>query len=162
MVRKVARRQQGNRFFTHCHVAVSHLSHTAFLPRSEWRFRESASLTIGNGKRHPERMWRIYTRGEEYGKVSSATSMKDLPSWREKIQKTHFSNFTAKITSMSRIISILLKKLYSHKWQNKAFLFLCYKLNRRYCKRFHYARSSIIPSLLPFLPDRDIARHESF
>ena len=75
MVRKVARRQQGNRFFTHCHVAVSHLSHTAFLPRSEWRFRESASLTIGNGKRHPERMWRIYTRGGESGKKIKAVSV---------------------------------------------------------------------------------------
>jgi hypothetical protein len=29
---------------------------------------------------------------------------------------------------MIRIISISLKKLYSHKWQNKAFLFLCHKL----------------------------------
>jgi hypothetical protein len=29
---------------------------------------------------------------------------------------------------MIRIISISLKKLYSHKWQNKAFLVLCYKL----------------------------------
>ena len=47
---------------------------------------------------------------------------------KKKIQKIHLSNFTAKIISMIRIISISLKKLYSHKWQNKAFLFLCHKL----------------------------------
>ena len=42
-------------------------------PRSEWRFWESTSLIMGNGKchnegnvnRHPERMWRIYYRSEE-------------------------------------------------------------------------------------------------
>ena len=88
-------------------------------PHSEW---------WGTARRHPERMWKIYTRGEEYSKMSSVASVKDLPSWREKIQKIHLSNFTTKIISMSWIISISLKKLYSYKWQNKAFLFLCYKL----------------------------------
>ena len=47
---------------------------------------------------------------------------------KKKIPKIHLSNFTAKIISMIRTISISLKKLYSYKWQNKAFLFLCYKL----------------------------------
>ena len=47
---------------------------------------------------------------------------------KKKIQKIHLSNFTAKIISMIRTISISLKKLYSYKWQNKAFLFLCHKL----------------------------------
>ena len=32
VVRNTVRCYQGNRFFTHCHVAVSRLSHTAFLP----------------------------------------------------------------------------------------------------------------------------------
>ena len=81
MVRKTVRRHQRNRFFTPCHCSVSRFSHKAFL--SSFRMTAGVKGVILNEcegfvsmgrktiRRHPERQRRIYTRGEEAGKLSS-------------------------------------------------------------------------------------------
>ena len=81
MVRKTVRRHQRNRFFTPCHCSVSRFSHKAFL--SSFRITAGVKGVILNEcegfvsmgrktiRRHPERQRRIYTRGEEAGKLSS-------------------------------------------------------------------------------------------
>mgnify|MGYP000889564436 CR=1 FL=1 len=81
MVRKTVRRHQHNRFFTPCHCSVSRFSHKAFL--SSFRMTAGVKGVILNEcegfvsmgrktiRRHPERQRRIYTHGEEAGKLSS-------------------------------------------------------------------------------------------
>ncbi|WP_330000629.1 hypothetical protein [Dialister invisus] len=62
VVRKVVRCHPGNRFFTLCHVFVSCLSYTAFLPP----FRMTT-----DDKRHPEAMSKTCCCDEEDHKTSS-------------------------------------------------------------------------------------------
>ena len=71
---KVVRCHQNHRFFTLCHVFVSCLSYTAFLPpfrmttddkRHPERCRRLAAVMKKTIRRHPKRMWRICHRGGE-------------------------------------------------------------------------------------------------
>ena len=59
VMRKAVRRHPSHRFFTLCHCSVFYFPHKAFL---------SSFRMTTDGKRHPERMWRIYDCGEGNGK----------------------------------------------------------------------------------------------
>ena len=87
VVRKAARCHQSNRFFTPCHISAFLLSYKAFL--SPFRMTiEGESVMMrgtirrhneGNVNRHPERMWRICTRGEKSRKMSFRVCRIPLP-----------------------------------------------------------------------------------
>ena len=65
MVRKAVRCRQSNRFFALCHIAVSRLSHKAFLtPALNDGGRQGVIMTE-NERSHSERQRRIYDRNEE-------------------------------------------------------------------------------------------------
>ena len=92
MARKTVRCRQSNRFFALCHIAVSRLSHKAFLPpalndegRQSVIMREtlnvipsecegSAGVARESVKCHSERQRRICCYGEESGKKITAIS----------------------------------------------------------------------------------------
>ena len=79
VVRKAVRRHPSHRFFTLCHCSVFYFSHKAFL---------SPFRMTTDGKRHPERMWRIYDCGEGNGK-----SLVGSYEWNRVITSHHIDAF---------------------------------------------------------------------
>ena len=70
-MRKTVRCHQSHRFFTLCHIAISRLSHKAFLPPFRMTIGGKGIIMRWTLSVIRKRMWRIYDHGEESGKLSS-------------------------------------------------------------------------------------------